>query len=402
MEKRIFIQDMFTRREILDKLDKEELIVTPMLDRELQLNDCGIDLRLGVAFIASRNSSFTSLLDPVEHSRKKIPIELYQERVFRPIGQPFLLHPGEVVLGVTLEYLILSPYIAGMITGRSSWGKMGIMISTGMLVNPGFRGCLTLELTNQGRIPVHLYPGMRICQIMFYGMETDISHLKESRYSRAIGPKFSKLEDDPEISYLGRPLSPLIIGVTGLINAGKSRIASFIADRLGLVAKSTSLVLAQMHEGPFLSSDDKYQFKINLRAKEHNDVLVKHIADDVMRGEMRGIVIDGLDHPDEIRYLSKRFKNFYLLAVTGNDTWRYNEYTLFNTVGKEPTLDEFKSKDERERNGLGLDGIPNPNADNLNDCLNMARFYVYSEKNLQETFAQVEKFLEFYNLSSVE
>jgi dCTP deaminase len=80
----------------------------------------------------------------------------------------FVLHPGEFVLGVTVEQVSLPDNIVGRIEGKSSLGRLGLIVHiTSGFIDPGFKGCLTLQMTNVLRIPIVLRPGKRICQAVF-------------------------------------------------------------------------------------------------------------------------------------------------------------------------------------------------------------------------------------------
>jgi dCTP deaminase len=84
--------------------------------------------------------------------------------------EPFVLHPGEFVLASTLEKVELSPHLAARLEGKSSLGRLGLVVhSTAGWIDPGFRGTVTLELSNVSRLPIRLHPGMRIGQLcLFY------------------------------------------------------------------------------------------------------------------------------------------------------------------------------------------------------------------------------------------
>jgi dCTP deaminase len=87
--------------------------------------------------------------------------------------QPIVLHPGEFMLGSTLERVALSDDIVGRLEGKSSLGRLGLLIhSTAGFVDPGFDGHLTLELSNIANLPITVYPNMKICQISFLQMTT--------------------------------------------------------------------------------------------------------------------------------------------------------------------------------------------------------------------------------------
>jgi len=83
----------------------------------------------------------------------------------------FVLHPSQFVIGITLEWLKFPINISGYVTGKSSWGRRGLIIETAAGIHPGFTGCLTLELANVGTTPIKLSPGMQICQIFFHHVD---------------------------------------------------------------------------------------------------------------------------------------------------------------------------------------------------------------------------------------
>ena len=105
-----------------------------------------------------------------------------------PDAEPFILHPGEFVLGSTLERIRVANDLAGRLDGKSSLGRLGLLIhSTAGWCDPGFNGHVTLELSNVANLPITLYPGMKIGQISFALMTTaaDVPY-----GSNAIGSKY--------------------------------------------------------------------------------------------------------------------------------------------------------------------------------------------------------------------
>ena len=151
-----------------------------------------IDLRLGDSFRVFHNhrTAAIDLRDP--------PTNLTEEVV---VSDVFVIHPGEFVLGVTREYVELPDDIVARIEGKSSLGRLGLIVhATAGFVDPGFKGTLTLEITNLTRVPIKLYPGLLIAQLSFmaldapaerpYGSEALGSHYQgqtaatESRYMR--------------------------------------------------------------------------------------------------------------------------------------------------------------------------------------------------------------------------
>jgi dCTP deaminase len=85
-----------------------------------------------------------------------------------PFGRPFVIHPGRFVLAATLEWVKVPESLGGYITGRSSLGRRGLIIETAAGLHPCFSGCIALEITNCGEVPIALVPGMRICQVFFF------------------------------------------------------------------------------------------------------------------------------------------------------------------------------------------------------------------------------------------
>lgn len=160
--------------EIARRLDspgsgEEPLIITPKPGIE-ELRSSGtasVDLRLGTWIVSLRQSRISKL--GVSNEKDKDPGENRLTRQYYvPFGKSFILHPKYFVLGVTLEWMRLPKDVAGYVIGKSSWGRHGLIIATAVGVHPGFAGCLTLELSNVGELPIELKPGMQICQLFLH------------------------------------------------------------------------------------------------------------------------------------------------------------------------------------------------------------------------------------------
>lgn len=159
-----------------------------------------MDFRLGNTFKLYEHSKFP-VLDP----RNPDSFAGNMRTITVPDGEAFIVQPGEFVLGVTQEQISLPDDLVARVEGRSSLGRLGIIVhSTAGFVDPGFSGTITLEISNLNRLPVALYPGMRICQIAFEQMSSPAEmpyHSKPfSKYQGQVLPEESRLSVDPEFA----------------------------------------------------------------------------------------------------------------------------------------------------------------------------------------------------------
>jgi dCTP deaminase len=173
----------------------KRLFVSPLLD-EKQIGPASIDLRLGSEFFLLQRSHDAGL-DPSKATQEKVD-QLY-ERVKLPLGEKLWLHPGQFVLGATLEYLRVPADMGAYVLARSSWGRIGLLVATAIMVQPGYTGTLTLELVNEGDSPIALYPGLRVAQLAVHRLERQTAHpygTEATKYSSPIGPQPSRLAWD--------------------------------------------------------------------------------------------------------------------------------------------------------------------------------------------------------------
>jgi len=176
-------------RSIRDALTAKRIVVEPLDDRDVQPSS--VDLRLDRYFRVFRNDT-TPFIDPKE------PQEDLTEIVEMSENNAFILHPGEFVLGSTVERVVLPDDLVARLEGKSSLGRLGLLIhSTAGFVDAGWDGHLTLELSNVANLPIALYPGMKIGQISFFEMTTAAEHPygskeKGSKYQGQRGPTPSR------------------------------------------------------------------------------------------------------------------------------------------------------------------------------------------------------------------
>lgn len=176
------------------------LVVTPLLSTA-QVQSGSLDVRLGTDFILLKRSA-RGPIDPLAGDT----VSDFQERVRVEVGDRMILHPNQLVLGATLEYLSVPPDLMAYVIGRSSWGRLGLMVATAIMVQPGYRGSLTLELANLADTPVYLYPGVRVAQLVFHGLESPSAPYAgpQAKYQAPVGPEFSKLAEDRDWSVIAR------------------------------------------------------------------------------------------------------------------------------------------------------------------------------------------------------
>ena len=148
---------------IVELLQAGRIKIDPWTPEMVQ--PASIDLRLGDSFRVFHNHRISSidLRDP--------PTNLTEEVVL-PDGEPFVIHPGEFCLGRTLEWVELPDDIVARIEGKSSLGRLGLIVhATAGFCDPGWKGTLTLELNNLTRVPIKLWPGLPIAQLSFMTLD---------------------------------------------------------------------------------------------------------------------------------------------------------------------------------------------------------------------------------------
>lgn len=182
------------------KYGKDRLIITPILDPKDQIGPSGIDLRLGKQFVYFK-SHFNPSLNPSKSEQFLPPFNKYQEEILVAMQKSLTLHPGQFILASTFEYIGLPGDLEGRIDGRSSWARLGLLIATATTIHPHFQGIITLELCNNGTIPIELYPGLKIAYLTLTKLSDSVKDTKESKYSYAIGPRHSQIYSDKDIKY---------------------------------------------------------------------------------------------------------------------------------------------------------------------------------------------------------
>jgi len=180
---------LLSDRDITAELDAGRVALEP-LDRAM-IQPSSIDVRLDRFFRVFENHRYPHI-DPAEDQPELT-------RQVEPVGEePFILHPGEFVLGSTYEVVTLPDDVAARLEGKSSLGRLGLLThSTAGFIDPGFSGHVTLELANVANLPIKLWPGMKIGQLCFFRLSSPAEHpygsaKYGSRYQGQRGPTQSR------------------------------------------------------------------------------------------------------------------------------------------------------------------------------------------------------------------
>jgi dCTP deaminase len=166
-------------RDIRAELSAGRIVIDPLGEHAIQPSS--VDLRVDASFRVFANHRY-----PYIDVRTDQPD--LTELVEVCIGEPFILHPGEFVLGSTYERVTLPDTLVARLEGKSSLGRLGLLVhATAGFVDPGFSGALTLELSNVSNLPIAIYPRMAIGQVAFFRLSSPA----EQPYGvQALGSKY--------------------------------------------------------------------------------------------------------------------------------------------------------------------------------------------------------------------
>lgn len=153
-------------------------------------------MRLGKHFIAFERSS-TPAVSATDGGARRL-----QAAVEKSWDDYFVLHPGELVLASTLEYMVIPADLSATVITRSSYGRLGLITATAIFIHPWFRGCLTLELVNLGQVPLELQPGERIAQLVLQRVDPPQPQPAAAKYVWNTRPEFSRVGGDDEMDIL--------------------------------------------------------------------------------------------------------------------------------------------------------------------------------------------------------
>ncbi|MDP7579035.1 MAG: dCTP deaminase [SAR202 cluster bacterium] len=166
-------------RTIKEELAKGRIVVDPLGDDCIQPASVDVHLDKQILVFANSRRPFIDIRQDMSDLTEMVEVEN---------DRPFMLHPGEFVLGSTLERIELPEDLVARLEGKSSLGRLGLLIhSTAGYVDPGWKGHLTLELSNVSNLPITLYHRMKIGQISYLRLTTPADNLYGSQ---ALGSKY--------------------------------------------------------------------------------------------------------------------------------------------------------------------------------------------------------------------
>jgi dCTP deaminase len=180
---------LLSDRDLRKEVESGRLVLDPF-DAGL-LQPSSIDVRLDRFFRVFNNTKYTHIDPSIQQDELTSLVEKNDD-------EPFVLHPGEFVLGSTYEMVALPDDLAGRLEGKSSLGRLGLLThSTAGFIDPGFNGHITLELSNVANLPITLWPGMKIGQLCMFRLTSPSEHpygsaVYGSRYQDQRGPTPSR------------------------------------------------------------------------------------------------------------------------------------------------------------------------------------------------------------------
>ncbi|MBI5208333.1 MAG: dCTP deaminase [Candidatus Firestonebacteria bacterium] len=184
------ISGILSDEEITKRLKQDKnLRIFPLLREESQIKGCKVDLHLSGIFYEIKHSSI-EVHDPINYSET----DDYRRDIVLPINKPYTLHPNMFVLASTFENISMPNDLLGILEGKSSLGRLGIIVhATASFIDPGYNGTITLELSNLGQLPVNLYTLAPIASIAFITIQGKVKF----PYGAEMESPISSLEKEP-------------------------------------------------------------------------------------------------------------------------------------------------------------------------------------------------------------
>jgi dCTP deaminase len=192
----MLLSDIDIAKALVAEKEDDRIVISPIISGKYQFGPSSIDVRLGTDFAILDNANLS-------HISTQKELNAYTRKIRLRPNEVFYLHPMEFALASTLEFIRIPNHLAARLEGRSSWGRLGLLVhATAGYIDPGYSGVITFELANAGKVPIGLSPGDRLGQICFFKMtnkaEVPYGSKTESKYQGATEVQASRIFRDPE------------------------------------------------------------------------------------------------------------------------------------------------------------------------------------------------------------
>jgi len=190
---------LLMKGEIERLIQAGNLTISPLLDKD-QLGHISVDLRIGTDFLTCQQGR-NPFIDGTIDSSQKHPIKSFFTETRRHVGEHFLFHPSQITLFSTLEYIKLPSNVFGVLSTRSSYSRLGLSVST--ILQPGYCGCVSVEINYSGNTPVRVTSGARFIQLRLYKTAQNSDYFEFPRkYVCQVRPIASKANEDKDLIIL--------------------------------------------------------------------------------------------------------------------------------------------------------------------------------------------------------
>ena len=188
-----------TKDEIEGRICRGELVISPLLEKS-QISSVSVDFRLGCDFLASIQGR-DPFIDASIRDGKTGNLNNFFQETRRQLGDTFILHPSQTILASSLEYFKMPTDLMALANMRSSYARLGLNILSRL--EPGYCGCINLELTNTGKNAIRLTVGACMFQMHFLEIKRDQRYYDRPRkYLCQVRPQLSNLHGDNDLSIL--------------------------------------------------------------------------------------------------------------------------------------------------------------------------------------------------------
>lgn len=188
-----------TKEEIVGRITRGELIISPLLE-DSQISSVSVDFRLGCDFLASIQGR-DPFIDASIRDGKIGNLNNFFQETRRQMGDTFILHPSQTILASSLEYFKMPTDLMAMANMRSSYARLGLNILSRL--EPGYCGCINLELTNSGKNAIRLTVGACMFQMHFLEIKREQHyHDRPRKYFCQVRPQLSNLHGDNDLNIL--------------------------------------------------------------------------------------------------------------------------------------------------------------------------------------------------------